>query len=90
VLFLRLLGFAETYTKDGFLIVKPYIKNVLRSLGSSVLDNSGKKIGIVTDVIGLVDDPRLVVKLYSRELGEQLVNKRERLYFERKTKTSRK
>jgi RNA-binding protein len=85
VLFLRLLGFPETWTKDGLLVVKPYVKNVLGCLGSIVLSDSGIKIGVVTDVIGRVDDPRLVVKLYNREIGEMLVTRRERLYFEKRT-----
>lgn len=82
---MRLLGFPETYTKDGLLVVKPHTKNVLECLGSIVLDSSGRKIGVVTDVIGRVDNPRVIVRLYSRELGELLVTRQERLYFTRRT-----
>jgi len=79
---LRLLGIAETYTCSGYLVVKPYIKNVLRAIYSEVFDSSGRKVGRVVDVIGGVDDPRLVVKLFDRDFGELLASRHERLYYQ--------
>ena len=78
---MRLLGIPETYTKDGYLVVKPSVRRVLDCLGSVVFDSLGRRVGVVTDVIGRVEDPRIVVKLDSRDLGELLFTKQERLYF---------
>lgn len=78
---MRLLGVVETYTKDGYLIVKPYIKDVLRTVRHEALDSSGRKIGVVVDVIGRVDDPRIVVKLSDRDLAEFYAKRYERLYY---------
>jgi len=83
---LRLLGVPETHTRSGYLVVKPYVKNVLECLGSTVFDSIGRRVGVVTDVIGRVDDPRVVVRLDNRDLGELLVTKQERLYFVKKTR----
>ncbi len=83
---MRLLGIPETHTRSGYLVVKPYVKNVLECLGSDVFDSVGRKIGVIIDVIGRVDDPRVVVRLDKRELSELLVTKQERLYFVKKTK----
>jgi RNA-binding protein len=82
----RLLGIPETYSKKGYVIVKPLVKNVLECLGSLVFNDSGRRVGVVTDIIGRVDDPRVVVKLDDRDLGEFLVSRRERLYFTKKAK----
>ena len=83
---MRLLGVPETHTRSGYLVVKPYVKNVLECLGSTVFDSIGRRVGVVTDVIGRVDDPRVVVRLDNRDLGELLVTKQERLYFVKKTR----
>jgi len=83
---LRLLGVPETYSKEGYIVVKPLVKNVLECLGSFVFNDSGRKVGVVTDIIGRVDDPRVVVKLDNRDLGEFLVSRRERLYFAKKAR----
>jgi len=83
---LRLLGIPEIYSKDGYVVVKPLIKNVLECLGSLVFNNSGRRVGIVTDIIGRIDDPRVIVKLDNKDLGEFLVSRRERLYFAKKVR----
>lgn len=78
---MRLLGVAETYTRDGYLVVKPHVKNVSRIVYSNVVDSSGRRVGVVIDVIGRVDDPRIVVKLADRDLAEFYVKRKERLYY---------
>jgi len=83
---LRLLGIPEIYSKDGYVVVKPLVKNVLECLGSLVFNNSGRRVGIVTDIIGRIDDPRVIVKLDNKDLGEFLVSRRERLYFAKKVR----
>ncbi|MEM4481827.1 MAG: RNA-binding protein [Desulfurococcaceae archaeon] len=74
------LGITESYTHEGFLIVKPYIKDVLNFIGLSVENGGGHSIGVVVDVIGRIDDPRLVVRLYNRDLGELVASRKETLY----------
>ncbi len=83
---MRLLGIPEIYSKDGYVVVKPLVKNVLECLGSLVFNNSGRRVGIVTDIIGRIDDPRVIVKLDNKDLGEFLVSRRERLYFAKKVR----
>ena len=83
---MRLLGIPEIYSKDGYVVVKPLVKNVLKCLGSLVFNNSGRRVGIVTDIIGRIDDPRVIVKLDNKDLGEFLVSRRERLYFAKKVR----
>lgn len=78
---MRLLGVSETWTKEGYLVAKPYISEVLRVVGSLVYDDSGHRIGRVVDVIGKTSDPRLVVKLEHPDMGELLVSRKERLYY---------
>lgn len=77
----ELLGTPETCTRDGFLLVRPQIRNVLRCVRSPVYNSSGRLIGLIVDVIGRIDDPRVVVKLKARELGEILYTRREPLYY---------
>lgn len=78
---MRLLGLVETYTKDGYLIVKPYVREVFRTVKCDALDSSGRKIGVIVDVIGRVDDPRVVVRLVDRDLAEFYAKRNERLYY---------
>ena len=78
---MRLLGIAENYTRDGYLVVKPYVKNPLRLMYLDVLDSAGRIIGRIIDIIGKVEDPRIIVKLVDRDLGEFLTSRRERLYY---------
>lgn len=87
---MRLLGTAETHTRDGYLVVKPHVKDVLRTMYCDVVDSSGRKVGIIIDVIGRVDDPRIVVKLADRDLAEFYVKRKERLYYATRRKESRK
>lgn len=80
------LGVVETIVKDGYLVVKPVIaKNVLRTFRAIVLDEKGKRIGRVMDIIGRVDDPRIIVKLEKNALIELIVSGRQ-LYFLEKRK----
>ncbi|MEM0045723.1 MAG: RNA-binding protein [Desulfurococcaceae archaeon] len=77
---MKLLGITENWTKNGHLIVRPYVKDVLKYVGAIVYDSSGRRVGVVTDVIGRVDNPRIVAKLDCRDLGELLLSRKERLY----------
>ncbi|MEM0003988.1 MAG: RNA-binding protein [Desulfurococcaceae archaeon] len=89
---MRLLGITDIYSRGGYLIVKPYVNQVLRCVGAIVHDSVGRKVGVVVDVIGRVNDPRLVVKIENHELGELLAHRKEKLYFtfQRKPKRIRK
>lgn len=78
---LRFLGLAETYTKEGYLLIKPHVKNVLRYIGAVVHNSTGRNIGVIVDIIGRVEDPRLVVRLEHRDLGEILATRKERIYY---------
>lgn len=78
---MRILGIVEVATRDGYLVVKPLTRRVLRHVSKVVHDSNGRRVGVVVDIIGRVDDPRIVVKLDHRDLGELLVNRRERLYY---------
>ncbi|MEM1639236.1 MAG: hypothetical protein QXJ69_04065 [Desulfurococcaceae archaeon] len=78
---MRLLGIADIYNKEGYLLIKPHVGQVLKYVGAEVHDSMGRKIGRVIDVIGRTDDPRLVVKLNYRDIGEFLANRKERVYF---------
>lgn len=78
---MRLLGFAEHSVKEGYLVVKPYISDVLKVVGLVVFDSSSRRVGRVVDVIGKVSDPRIVVKLDNPDLGLLLSSRRERLYY---------
>lgn len=77
---MKLLGITEIWTKNGYLIVKPYVRDVLKYVGATVYDSSGRRVGIVTDIIGRVDNPRIITKLDHRDLGELLFSRKERLY----------
>lgn len=80
---MRLLGIAESWIKDGYLVVKPIVSNPQLFLGVVVHDSQGHRIGKVSDVIGRTDDPRIVVKLDHRELGELIATRKERVYYTR-------
>lgn len=81
MIFVRFLGFVEHSVKDGYLIIKPYMSDVLRVVGLVVFDSSSRRVGRVVDVIGKVSDPRIVVKLDNPDLGPLLSSRRERLYY---------
>lgn len=78
---MRLLGIAENWIKDGYLLVKPSVTEPLSYLGALVHDSHGHKIGRVVDIIGRVDDPRIIVKLDYRELGELIAMRKDRVYY---------
>jgi RNA-binding protein len=77
-----LLGIPEVYTRSGYLVVKPLVTEVLRVIGGIVYDIHGRRVGQVVDVIGKVEDPRFLVKLEHRDLGEIIVAKQEKLYYQ--------
>jgi len=77
----RLLGIAESWTKDGYLLIKPYLRDVLSCVGAVVYDSSSRRIGVVVDVIGRVSDPRVVAKLDHVDLGELVASRRDRVYY---------
>lgn len=60
------LGIVEASTRDGFIVVKPVSRDVLKLVNSSVYDDNYRRIGRVVDVIGRVDDPRVIVKLENK------------------------
>lgn len=61
--------------------MKPYGKAILEAMYSGVFDSSGRKLGVVIDIIGRVDDPRIVIKLIDRDLGEFFAMRKERVYY---------
>lgn len=77
---MKLLGITETRTKNGYLVIKPCVRDVLKYVGAVVYDSSGYRVGVVTDIVGRVDNPRIVAKLDHRDLGELLFSRKERLY----------
>ncbi|MEM4718164.1 MAG: RNA-binding protein [Desulfurococcaceae archaeon] len=78
---MRLLGIAENWIKDGYLLVKPSIGRPLSLLGAIIHDSNGHRIGRVVDIIGRVNDPRIVVKLDYRELGELIAIRKDPVYY---------
>ncbi|MCY0868053.1 MAG: RNA-binding protein [Desulfurococcus sp.] len=62
---MRRLGFIEVALRSGLLVVKPRGVDVTRLLNSPVYDESYRRVGRIVDVIGRVDDPRVIVKLES-------------------------
>lgn len=86
---MRLLGIAESWVKDGYLVVKPVVSNPLMYLGVVVYDSQGHRIGRVSDIIGRVNDPRIVVRLDYRELGELIALRKDRVYYSTERKTRR-
>lgn len=86
---MQLLGIADVYNREGYLLVKPHVSQVLKYVGVVALDKNGRKVGKVVDVIGRTDDPRFVVKLDYREIGEILVRRKEEVYFTHPRRTRR-
>lgn len=78
---LKLIGYSELVSKNGYLIAKPYSKDVVKTVGLNVYDVLGRRVGIIVDVIGRVDNPRLVIKLLDIRIGELLASRREPLYY---------
>lgn len=62
---MRRLGVIDVVSEKGFVIVRSFIKGdaLLSALNSTVYDSDFKKIGRVVDIIGNVEEPRVVVKL---------------------------
>lgn len=59
---MRKLGVLSNLYRGKLLIVKPLVKDVLSSYGTYVYDKNLNKVGTVVDIIGNVNDPRIVVK----------------------------
>jgi len=66
------LGFIEVVGRSGFLIVKPSVEVKGELIGSLVYDSNLRRLGKIVDVIGRVDDPRVVVKLESKGLASTI------------------
>ncbi|MCI4462267.1 MAG: RNA-binding protein [Thermogladius sp.] len=66
------MGFIETVGRGGILIVKPSVEVKGELIGSLVYDSNLRRLGKIVDVIGRVDDPRVVVKLESKELASTI------------------
>jgi RNA-binding protein len=66
------LGFIEIIGRSGILIVKPSVEVRGELIGSLVYDSNLRRLGKIVDVIGRVDDPRVVVKLESKELASTI------------------
>ena len=61
------MGFVEVVGKNGILVVRPSVNVREDLIGSLVYDSNLRRLGKVVDIIGRVDDPRLIVKLESRD-----------------------
>lgn len=59
---MRKLGVLNNVFHGKLLIVKPFVKDVLSTYGAYVYDSNSNKIGVVVDIIGNVNDPRVIVK----------------------------
>ncbi|MEZ0394350.1 MAG: RNA-binding protein [Desulfurococcaceae archaeon] len=72
---MRILGLVETQTKDGYIVVRPSIRDPLEALNLYAFDENARRIGKIVDVIGRTDDPRLVIKAESQALVSELLGK---------------
>ena len=66
----RVVGIA----KDGLILVKAMVQGPDRLIGLAVFDYSMRRIGKVSDVIGPVSSPYILVKPQQRIGGESLIN----------------
>lgn len=62
---MRRLGVVDVVSEKNFVIVKSFVKGdaLLSALNSSVYSSDFKRIGKVVDIIGSVEEPKVVVKL---------------------------
>ncbi|MEM1628403.1 MAG: H/ACA ribonucleoprotein complex subunit GAR1/NAF1 [Desulfurococcaceae archaeon] len=79
------LGVVETVVKDGYLVVKPILpRNVLKTFRAIVFDEKKRRIGKVMDIIGRVDDPRIVVKLEKSVMAGSITSGQHLYFLEKK------
>ncbi|WP_434730920.1 RNA-binding protein [Thermogladius sp. KZ2Tp1] len=69
---MRRLGFVEVVGKNGILVVRPSVNVREDLIGSLVYDSNLRRLGKVVDIVGRVDDPRVIVKLESRDLASTI------------------
>lgn len=69
---MKKLGSIVQKTSEGLLIVKTVVKDPVKLMGSIVYDDNMRRIGVVHDVIGKVDEPFIVVKLDDRSISDTL------------------
>lgn len=84
---MKKLGSVVAVTKDGYVVVRPSIAVDQNIIGSFVFDSNMRRLGKIVDLIGRVADPRVVVKLESRDLAASI--KEPMLYFVAPTKPAR-
>ncbi len=66
---MRKLGRVEQVTRDGNLIIICETQEPSRIIGLPVYDEELRRIGKIVDVIGRVEEPRIVVKLENPEVA---------------------
>ncbi|WP_227410859.1 H/ACA ribonucleoprotein complex subunit GAR1 [Thermosphaera chiliense] len=64
---MKKLGRVEQVTRDGNLIIICETPEASRIIGLTVYDEEMRRIGKIVDVIGRVEEPRIVVKLENLE-----------------------
>ena len=69
---MKKLGLLHSKARNGLLVVKSMVKNPVKVIGAIVYDRDMNRIGLVTDVIGRVDEPFLIVKPDAPEKIEDL------------------
>ncbi|MEB3788496.1 MAG: hypothetical protein GSR72_01215 [Desulfurococcales archaeon] len=63
------LGRVKTTTKTGHLVVEIEDKNLRLRLQWPVHTKDGRKVGVISDIIGNIDRPYAVVKLFEKGEG---------------------
>ncbi|WP_440059873.1 H/ACA ribonucleoprotein complex subunit GAR1 [Thermogladius sp. 4427co] len=66
---MKKLGIIEVIGREGFLVIKPSIGVREDLIGSRVYDSNLRRLGKIVDIIGRVEDPRIIVKLESKDLA---------------------
>ncbi|MEM0377885.1 MAG: RNA-binding protein [Thermosphaera sp.] len=65
---MKKLGRVHQVTRDGNVILVSEVADASKTLGFSVYDENMRRVGRVVDIIGRVEDPRIVVKLENPEV----------------------
>jgi len=66
--YLKKLGKLYGIAKSGVIVVESVVKNPENLIGAIVYDKDMVKVGVVTDVIGRVDHPYIIVKPDTKDL----------------------
>ncbi len=77
---MKKLGILYNRSREGLLLIKTKIKNPEKLVGAIVYSEDMKRVGRITDIIGRVDEPYIVVKPESLEFAE-LLEKNSILYY---------